>query len=163
MIGFTKEHFVVELRLSLPSFLKQFLHFTQIPYAFLHLNIIWILMGCSVLGILFHLDISLLEVLFIYQDEPKGEAQLIYPHFFSRVRTYLLSSLWPIFQTQTKARLRGMFWCLAPKAVHLRVRIEFLLYNVIWRFQVNYVYTIFVLCWYYSILVANLLMIFMFI
>lgn len=56
-----------------------------------------------------------------------------------------------------------MFWCLAPKAVHLRVRIEFLLYNVRWRFQVNYVYTIFVLCWYYSILVANLLMIFMFI
>ena len=54
------------LRLLLPFFLKQIFHFTQIPYVFLHSNAVWILMGCSVLDILFYLDLSLLEVLFIY-------------------------------------------------------------------------------------------------
>ena len=54
------------LHLRLPSLLKQFLYFTQIPPTFLHSNIIWILMWCNVLDMLFRLDISLLEVLFIY-------------------------------------------------------------------------------------------------
>ena len=66
MIYFTKEQFVAKLRLSFLSILKQFLHFTQIPPAFLHLNVVRILMRCSVLDMLFRLDISLLEVLFIY-------------------------------------------------------------------------------------------------
>lgn len=66
MIYFTKEQFVARLRPLIPSLFKQFLHFTQIPPAFLHLNIIRILIGCSVLDMLFKLDLSLLEVLFIY-------------------------------------------------------------------------------------------------
>ena len=65
-IIFTKEQFNVGLRFPLPSLFKEFLHFTQIPPAFIHPNIVWVLMGCSVLSLLFNLDLSLLEVLFVY-------------------------------------------------------------------------------------------------
>lgn len=63
---FTKEQFNVGLRLPLPSFFKQFLHYTRISPALLDLNVILVLMGCSTLDMLFHLDLSLLEVLFVY-------------------------------------------------------------------------------------------------
>lgn len=49
---FSKEQFVVGLRLPLPSLFKQFLDFTQIPPVFLHPNTIWVLMGCNILDIL---------------------------------------------------------------------------------------------------------------
>ncbi|RVW21238.1 hypothetical protein CK203_114582 [Vitis vinifera] len=52
--------------LSSSSFFKQFLHFTKIPPSFLHLNAVRVLMVCSILNMLFHLELSLLEVLFIY-------------------------------------------------------------------------------------------------
>ena len=45
---------------------KEFLHFTQIPPAYIHPNMVRVLMGCSILSMLFNLDLSLLEVLFIY-------------------------------------------------------------------------------------------------
>lgn len=63
---FSKEQFVVGLRLPLPSLFKQFLDFTQIPPIFLHPNAIWVLMGCNILDILFQLNLSLSEVLFVY-------------------------------------------------------------------------------------------------
>ena len=46
--------------------MKQFLHFSQIHPAFIHPNVIQILMGCNVLNTLYQLDLSLLEVLFVY-------------------------------------------------------------------------------------------------
>ena len=49
----------------MPSLFKQFLHFTKIPLAFLHSNVVQVLMGCSVLDMLYHLDLSLLDVIFI--------------------------------------------------------------------------------------------------
>ena len=66
MIYFIKEQFTIGLCFHLPSLLKQFLHFTQISSTFFHPNVVQILMGCSVLDMLFYLDFSLLEVLFIY-------------------------------------------------------------------------------------------------
>ena len=66
MMYFTKEWFANGLCLPIPSFFKQYLHFTQILPAFLHPNIVRLLIGCSVLDMLFQLDLSLLEVLFIY-------------------------------------------------------------------------------------------------
>lgn len=63
---FTKEQFNVGLRLPLPSLFKQFFYYTRIPPALLDLNVILVLMGCSILDMLFHLDLSLLEVLFVY-------------------------------------------------------------------------------------------------
>lgn len=65
-ICFTKEQFNTGLCLPLLSLFKQFLHYTRIPPFFLYPNMIRVLMGCSVLDMLFHLDLSLLEVLFVY-------------------------------------------------------------------------------------------------
>ena len=65
-IFFTKEQFNAGLRFPLPSLFKEFLHFTQIPPAYIHPNMVMVLMGCSILSMLFNLDLSLLEVLFIY-------------------------------------------------------------------------------------------------
>lgn len=63
---FTKEQFNAGLRFPILSIFKQFLHYTKIPLAFLHPNVVQVLMGCSILNILFHLDLFLLEVLFVY-------------------------------------------------------------------------------------------------
>ena len=63
---FTKEQFNAGLRFPLPSLFKEFLHFTQIPPAYIHPNMVRVLMGCSILNMLFNLNLSLLEVLFIY-------------------------------------------------------------------------------------------------
>ncbi|RVW51969.1 hypothetical protein CK203_067983 [Vitis vinifera] len=65
-IFFTKEQFNARLRFPLPLLFKEFLHFTQIPPAYIHPNMVMVLMGCSILSMLFNLDLSLLEVLFIY-------------------------------------------------------------------------------------------------
>ena len=65
-IIFSNEQFNVGLRFPLPSLFKEFLHFTQIPPAYIHPNIVRVLMRCSVLSLLFNLDLSLLEVLFVY-------------------------------------------------------------------------------------------------
>ena len=65
-IFFSKDQFNARLRLPLPSLFKQFIHFTKISSAFIHSNAIYVLMGCNILDMLFHLDLSLLEVLFVY-------------------------------------------------------------------------------------------------
>ena len=65
-IFFTKEQFNAGLQFPLPLLFREFLHFTQIPQAYIHPNIVRVLMGCSILSMLFNLDLSLLEVLFIY-------------------------------------------------------------------------------------------------
>ena len=65
-IFFTKEQFNAGLRFPLPSLFKEFLHFTQIPPAYIHRNMVRVLIGCNILSMLFNLDLSLLEVLFIY-------------------------------------------------------------------------------------------------
>ena len=65
-IFFTKEQFNAGLRFPLPSLFKEFLHFTQIPPAYIYPNMVRVLMGCNILSMLFNIDLSLLEVLFIY-------------------------------------------------------------------------------------------------
>ena len=65
-IYFSKEQFNVGLRFPLLALFKEFLHYTQIPPAYVHPNIVRVLMGCSILNMLFNLDLSLLEVLFVY-------------------------------------------------------------------------------------------------
>ncbi|KAL6343261.1 hypothetical protein AAG906_022177 [Vitis piasezkii] len=74
-IYFTKEQFNAGLRFPLPSLFKEFLHFTQIPPAYIHPNIVRVLMGCSILSMLFNLYLSLLEVLFVYSIK-KGKTDL---------------------------------------------------------------------------------------
>ena len=65
-VYFTREQLVIELRFPVLSLIKQFLHFFGAPPALVHPNIIQILTGCSVLNLLYQLDISLVEVFFIY-------------------------------------------------------------------------------------------------
>ena len=65
-ISFAKEQFNAGLQFPLPPLFKEFLHFTQIPPAYVHPNTVWVLMRCSILSMLFNLDLSLLEVLFVY-------------------------------------------------------------------------------------------------
>ena len=75
VVYFSKEQFNAGLRIPLPSLVKEFLHFTQIPPAYVHPNIVRVLMGCNILNMLFNLDLSLLEVLFVYTIK-KGKTYL---------------------------------------------------------------------------------------
>ena len=65
-VFFTREQLAVRLRFSVPALVKQFLHFTQAPLTLIHPNIIRILTGCSMLNFLYQLDLSLVEICFIY-------------------------------------------------------------------------------------------------
>ena len=62
----TQEHLATGLRFTISSLVKQFLHFSGVPLALIHKNVIRILTGCSVLNRLYQMDISLVEVCFIY-------------------------------------------------------------------------------------------------
>ena len=66
VVYFTREQLAVGLRFPISSLVKQFLHFFGVPPALVHPNVIQILTGCSVLNHLYQLDISLVEVCFIY-------------------------------------------------------------------------------------------------
>eukprot|EP00261_Vitis_vinifera_P033143 XP_019074386.1 PREDICTED: uncharacterized protein LOC104878818 [Vitis vinifera] len=65
-ILFTKEQFNAGLRFPLPALFKEFLHFSQIPPIFIHPNLVQVLMGCSIINMLYSLDLTLLEVFFVY-------------------------------------------------------------------------------------------------
>ncbi|KAL6314838.1 hypothetical protein AAG906_029053 [Vitis piasezkii] len=78
-IFFSKEQFNAGLRFPLLFLFKQFLHYTQIPPAYIHPNIVRVLMGCNILNMLFHLDLSLLEVLFVYTIK-KGKKDIFSRH-----------------------------------------------------------------------------------
>ena len=65
-VYFTREHLAVGLRFPVSSLIKKFLHFSGAPPTLIHRIIIRILTGCSVLNLLYQLDISLVEVFFIY-------------------------------------------------------------------------------------------------
>ena len=65
-VYFTWEQYSVGLHLPVPLLVKQFLHFTRAPLALIHSNTFWILMGCSVLNSHYQLNISLVEICFIY-------------------------------------------------------------------------------------------------
>ena len=66
VVYFTQEQFTVGLRFPVSSLLKQFLHATRASHILTHLNVFRILRGCSVLNFLYRLDISLVEICFVY-------------------------------------------------------------------------------------------------
>ena len=65
-IYFTQENVSMGLHFPILSLVKQFLQFTRPPLTLIHPNVFRILMGCSVLNSLYQLDISLIEISFIY-------------------------------------------------------------------------------------------------
>ena len=66
VVYFTQEQFATGLHFLIPSLVKQFLHFTRAPPALIHPNVFRILMGCIVLNFIYQLDISLVDICFIY-------------------------------------------------------------------------------------------------
>ena len=66
VVYFTREQFAARLRFALSSLVKQFLHVSRASPTLIHPNAIRILMGCSVLNLLYRLDISLVEICFVY-------------------------------------------------------------------------------------------------
>ena len=66
VVLFTREQLAAGLRFPVPALVKQFLYFTRVPPALIHPNTIRILTGCSVLNLLYQLDLSLVEICFIY-------------------------------------------------------------------------------------------------
>ena len=62
-VYFTREQLAAGLRFPFSSLIKQFLHFSGAPPALVHSNIIRILTECSVLNLLYQLDISLVGFL----------------------------------------------------------------------------------------------------
>ena len=65
-VFFTLEHLAAGLRFPVPAIVKEFLHFTRAPPAFVHPNLIRILIGSCVLNNLYQLDLTLVELLIIY-------------------------------------------------------------------------------------------------
>ena len=65
-VYFTREQLAVGLCFPILSLVKQFLHFSRALPALIHPNVIRILTGCSVLNFLYQLEVSLVEVCFIY-------------------------------------------------------------------------------------------------
>ena len=63
---FNREHLAAGFRFPIYSLVKKFLHFSRVPPPLIHPNVIQILTGCSVLNLFYQLDISLVEVCFIY-------------------------------------------------------------------------------------------------
>ena len=66
VVYFTREQLATGLHFPISSLVNQFLHFFGAPPSLIHPNVIRILTGCSVLNLLYQLDISLVEVCFIY-------------------------------------------------------------------------------------------------
>ena len=65
-VYFTWEQFEAGLRFLVSSLVKQFLNVSRAPLTLIHPNVSQFLMGCSVLNLLFRLDISLMEICFTY-------------------------------------------------------------------------------------------------
>ena len=76
VVYFTWEQLTAELRFPISSLVKQFLHLSRAPPAVIHPNVIRILTGCSVLNLLYQMDISLVEVCFIYTLKLGHEGRL---------------------------------------------------------------------------------------
>ncbi|RVX11728.1 hypothetical protein CK203_009443 [Vitis vinifera] len=72
VILFTKEQFNAGLRFPLPALFKEFLHFSQIPPIFIHPNLVRVLMGCSIINMLYNLDLTLLESCQIRKGRGEG-------------------------------------------------------------------------------------------
>ena len=66
VVYFTREQLAAGLCFPISSLVKQFLHFSGVPHSLIHSNVIRILTRCSVLNLLYQLDISLANVCFIY-------------------------------------------------------------------------------------------------
>ena len=75
-VYFTREQLTAGLCFPVLSLIKQFLHFSGVSLALVHPNFIRVLIGCSVLNLLYQLDILLVEVFFMYTLKLAHRGQL---------------------------------------------------------------------------------------
>ena len=103
-VCFTQEQFAVGLYFLISSLVKQFLHVCRAPPVLIHMNTFRILMGCSVLNLLYQLDISLVEICFGYMLKLKIVGRLLISIHNPRLQfiTGLLDS--------PKTEARGLSW-----------------------------------------------------
>ena len=130
-IVFSKEQFNVGFCFSFPSLFRQFFHFTKIPLAVVYPNAVKILMGSSILDMLFCLDLSLLKVPFIYMSKWAGNGYSACPLIS------LPFSWWWGFRILLRVRLRGMSLFCAPRLAYSSIRVESLNLVVYWWFRVK--------------------------
>ena len=109
-IYFTKEQFNAGLRFPLPSIFKEFFHYTQIPLAYIHPNTLQVLMGYNILNMLFNLNLSLLEVLFVYTIK-KGKKDIF--NMFAHILSLQLVTNLPY---SNKGRAKGHVLVRGPWA-----------------------------------------------
>ena len=62
----TREHLAAGLCFPMSGLVKQYLHFTRASPALVYPNVIRILTGCNVLNFLYRVDLSLVEIFFVY-------------------------------------------------------------------------------------------------
>ena len=65
-VFFTREHLAAELCFPVLALVKQFLHFTRVPLALIHPNVICILIEYFMLNHLYQLNLSLVKLCIIY-------------------------------------------------------------------------------------------------
>ena len=66
VVFFTREHLEARFNFPVLAIVKPLLHFIRALLALVHPNTILILTGCSVLNLLYQLDLSLVEICFAY-------------------------------------------------------------------------------------------------
>ena len=103
-VYFTWEQFAAGLRFLVSSLVKQFLNVSRAPLELIHPNVIRILMGCSVLNLLFRLDISLVEICFAYTLKLRTGGRLLMSAHNSKLQFVTWSLILP------KLRQRGLSW-----------------------------------------------------
>ena len=106
-VYFTREQLVAGLCFPVSSLMKQFLHVSWEPLALIHLNAIRILMGCSVLNLLYRLDISLVEICFVYTLKLETGGRLSMSTHNPRLQFVTGSP------TPPRLRQRGLSWSRA--------------------------------------------------
>ena len=106
-IYFTREQFATGLRFPVPSLVEQFLHFTWAPTKLVHPNVFRILMGCSVLNSLYQLDISLVEIYFIYTLKLGTEGRLSMSAHSPRLQFVTRLSNFPKTEVKGVVLVRG--------------------------------------------------------
>ena len=107
---FTQEQLAVGLHFPILFLVKQFLHFFGAPPALIHPNVIQILIEFSVLNLLYQLDISLVEVFFIYTLKLGHEGRLSMLAKSPRLQFVTRLPDWPKTEAKGMILVRGPWY-----------------------------------------------------
>ena len=118
VVYFTRKQFCASLRFPVSLLVKQFLHFTRAPPVLIHPNVFRILMGCSVLNFLYQLDISLIEICFIYTLKIVIRGHLFMSTHSPRLQFVIRLPDFPKIEVKWIVLVRGS-WYETPSSLRL--------------------------------------------